>query len=165
MSYSVCTILNKADVSIHVPDILYRAVFRAVELSRFSTKTTTDVIHEKAYNWLSTMQSYIRVFISKEIPAISKQNVKQIGEEYVDTILQCGMEFFDGNTPLSLICLLLDSCGLQDEKRVELCSVALCHSLTPMASVICENAITNIYGKMLFFYLTLHRPSLPQIIL
>ena len=100
------------------------------------------------------MERFVKAFISNKLPYISKQKVVQIGVEYVDTMLQCGMEFYDDRTPLSLICLLMDICDLQDEKRVKFCSLALCHSFSPVASVVCGESSSNAYGKILvvFFF-------------
>ena len=149
MSYSVCTcIINKSLQCLHghvnVPNVVYRAALRAVELGRFATKTTKDEIKERAYACFNRMESYVKEFITNKVRTNSKLKVEQIGEEYVDTMLQYGMEFFDGNIPLSLICLLLDICGLHDEKKVKFCSLALSHSLSPVASVVCEDSIKSL---------------------
>ena len=60
------------------------------------------------------MERFVKAFISNKLSDISKQKVAQIGVEYVDTMLQCGMELYDDNIQLSLICLLLDICDLQE---------------------------------------------------
>ena len=132
----------------NAPGVLYRAVIRAVELGRFATKINKHVMPDNAYVWLNDMEGKVKAFISVHLmPEFSKEVVKEIGVEFVDKMLRCGLDFYDENTPLRLICLLLDICGLEDKKRVEFCSLALCHSHAPIASVVCEDSMYYGYGK------------------